>query len=165
MAPRILPRSAAPALRAPKTVTKEDMKRVAAIAGSAHNEWGPTPLWSGETGRGVLPPSACPVPEHFLAAGLVAPFSPFLLAVLSHYQIKLLHLRPEAIVTLSAFAFGCEAFLGVRPSVAYLRHLFELRLMAADQCSGCVGFVAVKGRESDFFSFGGPRASSRFQEY
>ena len=165
MAPRVLPRSAAPALQAPKTVTKEGMKRVAAIAGSAHKEWGPTPLWSGEAKRDVLPRSACPVPEHFITAGLVAPFSPFLFAVLSHYQIKLLHLRPEAIVTLSTFAFGCEAFLGVRPSVAYLRHLFELRLMAADQCSGCVGFVAVKSRESDFLSLGGPRASGRFREY
>ena len=132
MALRALLRRAAPALRAPKTVTEEEVKRVKDIVGSAHNEWGPTPLWSGEVKRSALPPSACPVPVHFIAAGLVVPFSPFLLAVLSHYKIKLLHLRPEAIVILSTFAFGCEAFLGVRPSVAYLRHLFEMRLMAAD---------------------------------
>ena len=73
-----------------------------------------------------------PIPSHFIAAGLVPLFSPFLLAVLSHYQIRLLHLRPEAITILSIFAFSCEAWLGVRPSVAYLRHLFELRLVAPE---------------------------------
>ena len=66
---------------------------------------------------------------------------------------------------LSTFAFGCEALLGVRPSVAYLQHLFELCLMAADQCSGCVGLIAVKERESDFLSFGEPRPSGSFREY
>ncbi|KAE8770933.1 hypothetical protein D1007_57241 [Hordeum vulgare] len=79
------------------------------------------------------------VPLHFhgLLSGVVPPFSGFLSAVHSHYQIHTLHLDPRSLVLLSAFAFLCEAFVGVTPSVALLRHLFPLELVSEVQCSGC----------------------------
>ncbi|KAE8787485.1 hypothetical protein D1007_38542 [Hordeum vulgare] len=55
----------------------------------------------------------------------------------SHYQIHALHLDPCSLILLSAFAFLCEAFVGVTPSVALLCHFFSLELASKMQCSGC----------------------------
>ncbi|KAE8806337.1 hypothetical protein D1007_17492 [Hordeum vulgare] len=52
-------------------------------------------------------------------------------------QIHALHLDPSSLVLLSAFAFLCEAFVGVTPSVALLCHFFSLELVSEEQCSGC----------------------------
>ena len=38
----------------------------------------------------------------------------------------LVHLTPNAILTLALFAHACEAFVGVRPSVTLLCHFFSL---------------------------------------
>ena len=54
--------------------------------------------------------------------GLVPPFSDFLLEILCTYDLKLLHLNPGAILDLSVFAYVCEAFVGVMPSVALFCH-------------------------------------------
>ncbi|KAE8792788.1 hypothetical protein D1007_32657 [Hordeum vulgare] len=53
-------------------------------------------------------------------------------------EIHALHLDPCSLILLSASAFLCEAFLGVTPYVALLRHLFSLELASKVQCSGCV---------------------------
>ncbi|KAE8806112.1 hypothetical protein D1007_17714 [Hordeum vulgare] len=67
---------------------------------------------------------------------MVSPrFSSFLIAVLSHYKIHALHLDPRSFILLSAFVFLCEAFVGITPSVALLRHLFSLELVSKQQCS------------------------------
>ena len=58
----------------------------------------------------------------FCAAGLVPPFSEFFLAVLETYGLHMLHLHPNAVVTLSLFAYACEAYVGVAPSIALFRH-------------------------------------------
>ena len=75
-----------------------------------------------------------------LWAGLVPPFSAFFNAVLSHYQIHMMHLDPQSITLLSVFAIVCEAMVGIAPSVTLLRHFFSLRLTDPLQCSGCVSF-------------------------
>jgi hypothetical protein len=75
----------------------------------------------------------------------VPPFSPFFLAILEHYQVQALHLHPYAVTLLAAFAFACEAYVGVEPSMALLRHFFHLRLTALEQHSWCVSFRAVDG--------------------
>ena len=62
----------------------------------------------------------------FLAPQSPPPFPCLLYAVLTHYQIRVLHLNPGSIILLSGFAFLCEAFIGVSPSVALLRHFFAL---------------------------------------
>ena len=54
---------------------------------------------------------------HSIVVGLVPPFSDFLLAILTHYDIHLLHLQPNFIAIISIFTFFCEVFLGVMPSV------------------------------------------------
>ncbi|KAE8819816.1 hypothetical protein D1007_02187 [Hordeum vulgare] len=80
------------------------------------------------------------VPIHFrsLLSGVLPPFSVFFDAVFSHYQIHALHLDPCSLILLSAFAFLCEAFVSLTPSVVLLCHLFSLELATKLQCSGCV---------------------------
>ena len=63
-----------------------------------------------------------------LWAGLVPPFSAFFNVVLSHYQIRMMHLGPKSIILLDVFAFVCEAMIGIPPSVALLRHFFSLHM-------------------------------------
>ena len=63
-----------------------------------------------------------------LWAGLIPPFSAFFNAVLSHYQIHMMHLDPQSITLLAVFAFVCEAMVGIAPSIALLRHFISLRL-------------------------------------
>ena len=63
-----------------------------------------------------------------VAVGLVPPFSDFFYEVLDHYGLQALHLHPYSVLLLSIFAYYCEAYLGVMPSVALLRHFFFLRV-------------------------------------
>ncbi|KAE8799271.1 hypothetical protein D1007_25400 [Hordeum vulgare] len=63
--------------------------------------------------------------------------------VLSHYQIRALHLDPRSLVLLSTFAFLCVDFVGVTPSMELLCHFFSLELVSEVQCSGCASFKAV----------------------
>ncbi|KAE8821651.1 hypothetical protein D1007_00438 [Hordeum vulgare] len=75
---------------------------------------------------------------HALLYSVMPPFSSFLIAVLSHYQIHTFHLDHSSLVLLSASTFLCEAFVGVTPSVALLRHFLSLELVSEEQYSGCV---------------------------
>ncbi|KAE8777000.1 hypothetical protein D1007_50281 [Hordeum vulgare] len=79
---------------------------------------------------------AVPLHINTLVSGILPPFLGILIAVLSHYQIHVLHLDPGSLVLLSPFAFLCEAFVGVTPFVALLRHFFFLELVSKEQCSG-----------------------------
>lgn len=72
-----------------------------------------------------------PVFFHSLFAGLVPPFFDFLLAILEHDEIRLLHLHPNCILVLALFAYLCEAFLGVMPSVALFRTFYSLRAFSS----------------------------------
>ena len=85
-----------------------------------------TVVYPGTTLSSSLPENAYPFFCRSIIAGLVPPFSPFFMAVLDHYGIRRLHLRPDSYLLLSIFAFYCEGFLGVRPSVALLRCFFTL---------------------------------------
>ncbi|RLN05152.1 hypothetical protein C2845_PM13G08980 [Panicum miliaceum] len=62
----------------------------------------------------------------FLLMGLVPPFSPFFVAVLEAYAVHLVHLTPNAILTLAIFAYACEMFFGVSPSMELFHHFFSL---------------------------------------
>jgi hypothetical protein len=57
-------------------------------------------------------------------SGLGLPTCDFLRQLLSFYQIKLIHLKPNSILQLSVFTHLCEAFLGIPPSLDLFRHLF-----------------------------------------
>jgi hypothetical protein len=80
----------------------------------------------------------------------VPPFSPFFLAILETYGIQAIHLHPKSITLLAVFAYACEAWIGIKPSVAYFHHLFSLRSSWLNQSSDCVSFIATAGTEGDF---------------
>ena len=81
-----------------------------------------------------------PLHLHALFSGLLPPFSDFFNVVLMHYQVHALHLDPGSIVLLLAFAFLCEAFVGIAPSVALLRQFFSLQLVEASNARGACHF-------------------------
>ena len=74
-----------------------------------------------------------------IAVGLVPPFSDFFFEVLDHFGLQAMHLHPNSVLLLSIFAYYCEAYLGVMPSVALLRHFFFLRVTGG-HISGCANF-------------------------
>ena len=86
-----------------------------------------------------------PIFMHTLFAGLVPPFSDFFLAVLERYQIQVLHLHPNSILVLAIFAYLCEAYIGIPPSVDLFRSFYALRFMANKERSGCVSFCITDG--------------------
>jgi hypothetical protein len=80
----------------------------------------------------------------------VPPFSPFFLAILETYGIQAIHLHPKSVTLLAVFTYACEAWIGIKPSVAYFRHLFSLQSSGLNQSSSCVSFIATIGMEGDF---------------
>ena len=76
--------------------------------------------------HGKRPRGFFPIFQHCLAAGLVPPFSPFLEAVLAFFQVQLLHLHPNSILILAVFAYLCEAYLGLKPTVGLFRCFYTL---------------------------------------
>jgi hypothetical protein len=80
---------------------------------------------------------------------MVLPFSTFLLATLETYGIQAIHLHPRSVALLAVFAYDCEAWIGIKPSVAYFCHLFSLRPSGLNQSSGCVSFITTAGTEGD----------------
>jgi hypothetical protein len=96
------------------------------MVGSKNSEWGATRIWHGRTPREALPTTSQPFFLFSIFAGLVPPFSPFLLVILETYGIQAIHLHPKSVALLAVFAYACEAWIDVKPSVAYFRHLFSL---------------------------------------
>ena len=93
----------------------------------------------------------------FVLAGLVPPFSPFLVATLEEFGLHLVHLTPNAILMLALFAHACEMFMGVRPSVELFRHFFSIcRSASASPSPGAirppriVGWVFFRRCSSSF---------------
>ena len=113
-----------------------------AVAGG-HNEHGANVLTPVRSRRHAL--GLYPFFVHFFFAGLVPPFSPFMEEILTCYQICILHLHPNAILTLAIFAYFCEAYLGVMLSVALLRSFYVLRFIASGESSGCLSFRITDG--------------------
>ena len=98
---------------------------------------------------GSAPPEAqgstfYPLSVSAIASGLVPPFSEFFFSVLRHYDLQALHLHPNSVLLLAIFAYYCEAHVGVKPSVALLRHYFSLRT-SHGSASACASFVAYGG--------------------
>jgi hypothetical protein len=88
----------------------------------------------------------------FLVAGMVSPMSLFLHATLSMYGVVLAHLHPNALLTLAIFQYLCEAFVGLRPSVALFRVFFEARLDASGAISYCLSFHLRSSMVTHFIS-------------
>ena len=112
--------SAAPQAALPKSrIGSGGLDKVRFLAALDTNEHGVTGMkpasYGSKRGDGYYP-----IFLHSLFAGLVPPFSDFLEAILETYQIQLLHLHPNSILILSIFAYLCEAYIGIRPSVAQI---------------------------------------------
>jgi hypothetical protein len=120
------------------------------MVGSKNNEWGATRIWHSRAPWDTLPATVQPFFLFSVFAGLVPPFSPFILAILETYGIQAIHLHPKSVTLLAVFAYACEAWIGIKPSVAYFCHLFSLRSSGLNQSSGCVSFIATAGTEGDF---------------
>ena len=124
---------------------EEGLDKVRPMTACDHNEWKATRIWPASRPARELEATTFPFFIHSVFAGLVPLFSDFLCAILDHYQIHLLHLQPNSIFLLAIFAYLCEAFLGVMPSVALWRCFYSLRITAGNQRSGCASFRIADG--------------------
>jgi hypothetical protein len=130
--------------------SSRELQTIREMVGSKNSDWGATRIWHGRAPRDTLPATAHPFFLYSFFGGLVPPFSPFFLAILETYGIQAIHLHPKSVTLLAVFAYAYEAWIGIKPSVAYFRHLFSLRSSGLNQSSGCVSFVATAGMEGDF---------------
>src|SRR3954470_14428521 len=154
----------APAVGRSITLNLECLGKLSPALATVFNECGRTTAWP----TYHFPTVRIITEVHYFAdalwAGLVPPFSDFFNAVLTHYQIHMMHLGPESIALRSVFAFVCEALMGIPPSVALLRHFFSLCLADHAQCSACVSFVAAPETAASGIDFKLPTPSSGFRE-
>ena len=118
----------------PLATPAEGLGKVSSALATIFNECGRTTAWPASHSSIDRIVTEVPYFADALWVGLVPPFSDFFNAVLSHYQIHMMHLGPESITLLSVFAFVCEDMMGILPSVALLRHFFSLRLVDPTQC-------------------------------
>jgi hypothetical protein len=117
-----------------------DLQTICEMVGSKNSEWGATRIWHDRTPRDTMPVMAQPFFLFSVIAGMVPPFYPFLLAILETYGIQAIHLHPRSVALLAVFAYACEAWIGIKPSVAFFCHLFSLRPSRLNQSSGYVSF-------------------------
>src|SRR4051812_1247313 len=133
----------APAVGQSIILNLECLDKLSPALATIFNQCGRTTAWP----TSHFPTDRIITEVHYFAdalwAGLVPPFFDFFKAVLSHYQIHMMHLGPKSITLLSVFTFLCEAMMGIPPSVALLRHFFSLQLADPTQRWACVNFVAV----------------------
>ena len=113
------PPAVEPAIGRSLVLNQEAMDKVRPVLAADFNERGRTAAWP--TSRASVARTATEVQFFIdaLWAGLVPPFSAFFNAVLSHYQIHMLHLDPQSVSLLAVFAFvasprvrqACEGLL------------------------------------------------------
>jgi hypothetical protein len=61
-----------------------------------------------------------------------------------------IHLHPRSVALLAVFAYACKAWIDIKPSMVYFRHLFALRPSGLNQSLGCVSFITTVGTKNDF---------------
>src|SRR3954471_23930093 len=158
------PPSVAPAVGRSIILNLECLDKLSPALATVFNECGRTMAWP----MSRFPTDRIITEVQYFAdalwADLVPPFSDFFNAVLSHYQIHMMHLGPESITLLSVFALVCEAMMGILPSVALLRHFFSLRLVDPTQCSACMSFIAVSETAASGIDFRLPPSAAGFRE-
>ena len=138
------------------------LAKVECMVASSSNEHPATVMRPGTVDPGTLSATSYPFFCYSIIAGLVPPFSSFFLVVLDHYQIQPLHLSPDSFLIISVFAFYCEGFLGIKPSVALLHCFFNLNEVAGDCLAGCVCFDVCPDMEAWFPEPDVPREMGSF---
>jgi hypothetical protein len=93
------------------------------VVGSTINEHGATMLKHARCDRHHVP-LFHPGDVLWLGATLLS----FIPALLEYYNIQQAHLHSKSLTTIAVFGFSCEAFMGVRPSVALFRHFWCMRV-------------------------------------
>ena len=83
-------------LEASKVLNMEGLARVLPLVVGPSNKYGVTRIFPGSAVVERSTGTVQPVFLHSVVAGLVPPFSDFFLAILSHYDIHLLHLQPNS---------------------------------------------------------------------
>ena len=94
-------------LEASKVLDAEGLARDLPLVAGPSNKFGETRIFPGSAVVERSTGSIQPVFLHSLIAVLIPPFSDFFLAILTHYDIHLLHLQPNSVAILSTFAFFC----------------------------------------------------------
>jgi hypothetical protein len=130
--------------------SNRELQTVREMVGIKNSEWGATRIWHGRTPREALPVTAQPCFLFSVFAGMVLPFSLFLLVILETYGIQAIHLHPRSVALLAVFAYACEAWIDIKPLVAYFCHLFSLRPSGLNQSLGCISFITITGTEGNF---------------
>ena len=95
-------------LEASKVLDAGDLARILPLVAGPSHKYGETRIFPGSAVVERNEGSVQPVFLHSIVAGLVPPFSDFFLAILTHYDIHLLHLQPNSIAILSIFAFSAR---------------------------------------------------------
>ena len=129
-----------PALDLSMVINQERLDKVRPALAADSNEWKVTTVWPASRAMIDMEATEIPIHLHALLAGLVPPFSDFFNAIILHYQIQALHLDPRSSIHLAAFAFLCEAMVGIASSVSLFSHFFSLHLVDERHRSGCVAF-------------------------
>ncbi|KAE8809357.1 hypothetical protein D1007_14036 [Hordeum vulgare] len=93
------------------------------------------------------PPAVVPalMPSSISLMEDLGPVLPLLAGKHNEGKIHALNLQPKAILLLSIFSFYCKDFVGVRPSLALLHHIYNFPFTVVDQHFACISFVDVKG--------------------
>ena len=154
------PPAVEPAVGQSLVLNQEAMDKVRPALTADFKEWGRTAAWPASRASVDRTTTKVQFFIDALWAGLVPPFSAFFNAVLSHYQIHMLHPDPQSVFLLAIFAFVCEAMVGIPPSVALLCHFFSLHLTDPRQCSACLSFQVVATTASSGIDFELPPSAS-----
>jgi hypothetical protein len=88
--------------------------------------------------------------EHF-RRGFALPASSFLRQFLDHFHLQSHHIGANTMMTLSAFATLCEAYLGIWPNVELFRRLFYFKTQTVDSIPVTCGAASFYARKTAGF--------------
>ena len=97
-------------LEASKILDVGDLDRIFPLVAGPSHKYGETRIFPGSAVVERNEGSVQPVFLHSMVSGLVPPFSDFFLAILTHYDIHLLHLQLNSITILFVVAFSVRPY-------------------------------------------------------
>jgi hypothetical protein len=70
----------------------------------------------------------------------------FLRGLLDHYQIELVHLKPNSILQIAVFVHLCEAYLGIPPNFSLFKYYFFLKYQSSTANQKVIGGIGQQTR-------------------